>query len=79
MESRKRIVLAIVALLVFALFFERLGYLLSAFFLMAFLLRAVERQKWSLVVVVAFSTSFVTYLVFGLLLRTPLPAGTLRI
>jgi len=73
----KRIGLAIGALVAFGLLFETLGYILSTFLFIAFLLRAVERQKWWLVVVVAFCTSLVIYLLFGLLLNTPLPAGIL--
>jgi putative tricarboxylic transport membrane protein len=73
----KKIVLALAALAVFGVLFESLGYIISTFLFIAFLLRAVERQKWSLVVVVAFLTSLTTYLVFGLLLNTPLPGGIL--
>ena len=73
----KRIILAVGALVVFGVLFESLGYIISTFLLIAFLLRAVEQQKWSLVVVVAFFTSLATYLVFGLLLNAPLPGGIL--
>jgi putative tricarboxylic transport membrane protein len=73
----RRIVLAVGALVVFGVLFESLGYIISTFLFIAFLLRAVEHQKWSLVVVVAFFTSLATYLVFGLLLNTPLPGGIL--
>jgi putative tricarboxylic transport membrane protein len=73
----KKIVLALAPLVVFGVLFESLGYVISTFLFIAFLLRAVERQKWSLVVVVAFLTSLTTYLVFGLLLNTPLPGGIL--
>ncbi|HEV8719817.1 MAG TPA: tripartite tricarboxylate transporter TctB family protein [Candidatus Binatia bacterium] len=73
----KRIVLAVGALVVFGVLFESLGYITTTFLFIAFLLRAVEQQKWSLVVVVAFFTSLATYLVFGLLLNTPLPGGIL--
>ena len=72
-----KIVLAVGALVVFGLLFESLGYVISTFLFISFLLRVVERQKWSLVVVIAFFTSLATYLVFGLLLNTPLPAGIL--
>jgi len=75
----KRIVLAIGALVAFGLLFETIGYLLTTFLLIVFLLRAVERQKWWLVVVVAFCTALVTYLLFGILLNTPLPAGILSV
>jgi putative tricarboxylic transport membrane protein len=72
-----KIVLAIGALAGFGLLFESLGYVISTFLFIAFLLRVVERQRWSLVVAIAFFTSLATYLVFGLLLNTPLPAGIL--
>jgi len=73
----KKIVLAVGALVVFGVLFESLGYIISTFLFIVFLLRAVEQQKWSLVVVVAFFTSLATYLVFGLLLNAPLPGGIL--
>jgi putative tricarboxylic transport membrane protein len=75
--SWKKIVLAIAALAVFGIIFESLGYVVSTFLFIAFLLRAVAQQRWSSVVVVAFLTSLTTYLVFGLLLNTPLPGGIL--
>lgn len=74
-----KIVLAIGALVVFAFLFETLGYVISTFLFIAFLLSVVERQKWSLVVIVAFFTSLTTYVVFGLLLNTPLPGGILGV
>lgn len=74
-----RIGLALAALVAFAFLFERLGYMGSAFLFIAFLLRAVERQKWWLVVAVAFSTSLVSYLIFARLLSMSLPAGILGI
>ena len=75
----KRMGLATGALIAFAFLFERLGYVISTFLFMAFLLRAVERQKWWLVVGIATATSLVSYLIFGLLLKTPLPAGIIPI
>jgi putative tricarboxylic transport membrane protein len=72
-----KIVLALGALVTFGVLFERLGYVISTFLFIAFLLRAVEQQKWRLVLTFAFLTSFATYLVFGLLLNTPLPGGIL--
>ena len=75
----KKIVLAVGTLVVFGVLFESLGYIISTFLFMAFLLRAVERQKWGLIAAVAISTSLLTYLIFGLLLETPLPPGILRL
>ena len=58
---------------------ERLGYLLATFLFIIFLLRAVERRSWGLALSVALSASLMSYLVFGLLLGTPLPAGFLQL
>jgi putative tricarboxylic transport membrane protein len=76
-KNWKRIGFTTGALLVFALLFERLGYILSTFIFMAFLLRAVEGHGWWSIVTVAFATSLACYLIFGLLLNTPLPLGIL--
>jgi putative tricarboxylic transport membrane protein len=75
----KKIVLTLGSLLVFGFVFERLGYLLATFLFIIFLLRAVERQSWGLAISVALSASLVSYVVFGLLLGTPLPAGLLQL
>ena len=75
----KKIVLTLGSLLVFGFVFERLGYLLATFLFIIFLLRAVERQSWGLALSVALLASLVSYLVFGLLLGTPLPAGLLQL
>src|SRR5262245_40657293 len=75
----KKILLALGSLLVFGLVFERLGYLLTTFLFIIYLLRIVERQSWRLALSVALSASLVSYIVFGLLLGTPLPAGLLQL
>ena len=75
----KKILLTLGSLLVFGFVFERLGYLLATFLIIIFLLRAVERQSWGLALSVALSASLVSYIVFGLLLGTPLPAGLLQL
>src|SRR5262245_23357385 len=75
----KKILLTLGLLLVFGLVFERLGYLLSTFLFIIFLLRAVERQSWRLALSVALAASLLSYSVFGLLLGTPLPAGLLQL
>jgi len=71
----KRIGLAMGVLLFFTFFVERLGYLISSFFLVAFLLRAIEPQKWWLVIGIAFLSSLGSYVLFVLCLGTPLPEG----
>ncbi|OGP19259.1 MAG: hypothetical protein A2038_09170 [Deltaproteobacteria bacterium GWA2_57_13] len=74
-----KIGLALGALFAFGFLFESLGYLVTTFLFVTFLLRAVDREKWGVAIVVAFSASFLSYVLFGLLLHTPLPAGFLGI
>lgn len=75
----KKIGLAAGSLFAFAFVVEYLGYILSTFLLIAFLLRAIEPQKWWVVIALALLSSLVTYVVFSLLLSTPLPEGVLGI
>lgn len=75
LKSWKRIVLAVSALLAFGFLVDFLGYTLSSFLLIAILLRAIESMRWSLIVVIALSTSVISYGIFGWLLQTPLPPG----
>jgi putative tricarboxylic transport membrane protein len=69
--------LTIGVLFAFTLFFEYLGYLISTFLLMAFLLGAIGSKKWWVMFLVAFFTTMISYLLFGVLLNTPLPSGLL--
>jgi putative tricarboxylic transport membrane protein len=75
----KRVGLALGALFAFAFLFERLGYIITTFLLITFLLRAIEPQKWWVVILVAFLCSLISFLVFGMLLDMQLPQGILRI
>jgi putative tricarboxylic transport membrane protein len=76
-EGWHRIGATLATLLGFAFVLERLGFLLSTFLLMVLLLRAIEPQKWTRVIVIALVTSFVAYFIFAWLLGIPLPAGIL--
>ena len=75
----KRIGIVVGALIAFAFLFERLGYLLSVFLLMGFLLRVIKPLRLWLVLSVALLSSVISYLLFGVLLSTPLPHGILGI
>ena len=69
---------SIAGLLGFAFFFERVGYAVSAFGFLVFLLGVIERQKWWVVLTVALLTTLCSYLMLGSLLDSPLPRGILR-
>ena len=65
------------ALLGFALLLTWLGFVITTFLFILFLLRAVERRKWLLSTSAALSISAAFYVVFGLWLKAQLPAGIL--
>jgi len=67
----------IVALLIYALTMEHLGFILSTTLFIAFLLWLVERQRWYVIVFGAILSSMATYLVFKVWLDTALPIGLL--
>lgn len=67
----------IVALLIYALAMEHLGFILSTTLFIAFLLWLVERQRWYVIVFGAVLSSMAAYLVFKVWLETALPIGLL--
>jgi putative tricarboxylic transport membrane protein len=75
----RKMLLTLAALLAFAAIFEFAGYVVTTFLFVMFLLRAVERKSWTQAGAVALSASLVSYILFGLLLGAPLPAGILRV
>jgi putative tricarboxylic transport membrane protein len=68
---------AILGLLGLAVFFERVGYVISTFAFLVFLLGVIERQKWWMALTVASLSSLISYLMLGSLLDSPLPKGLL--
>jgi hypothetical protein len=75
----KKGVYTVVILLLGAFFFERLGYLLTFFHLIVFLMRGAGAQSWKRTVLVAICSALGVYLVFVRLLEQPLPLGLLGI
>jgi putative tricarboxylic transport membrane protein len=65
------------ALLGFALLLTWLGFVITTFLFILFLLRAVERRAWLLSAGAALFISAAFYVVFGLWLKAQLPAGIL--
>jgi hypothetical protein len=75
----KKVILTLGALLIYAFLLESLGYVLATFLLMFFLFRAIEPQRWPVVILGSIVTSLVTYVVFRLWLQVQLPMGFWRI
>jgi|SRR5919109_3465347 hypothetical protein len=69
---------AILAASLFSVFvIERLGYRLTMFLVLGFLVKIVEKRGWLLSLVFAFTLSFGSFFVFYTILRVPLPEGPL--
>ncbi len=75
----KKIISVLLSLTVYAALLERLGFLISTFLLVAFLLRSIETKKWSGTIFVALISALMSYALFELWLHTRLPKGILGI
>ena len=69
----------VLALVVYGLILERLGFVLSTVLFMGFLLRSIEAKKWYVVILVSVVSSLLTYALFELWLHARLPKGILGI
>ncbi|MBI2357630.1 MAG: tripartite tricarboxylate transporter TctB family protein, partial [Deltaproteobacteria bacterium] len=72
-----RIFLVALVMFGFTLLLEWLGFLLTTFFFIWFLLKIVERRGWAFSLAVALLVATVSYAVFDLWLKAQLPAGLL--
>ena len=70
-----RIVSVIAANVLYIIVLDWVGYILSTFILLCFLLQVYEKGKWVWAVAGAAATSVLTYLIFAKLLQLNLPKG----
>jgi hypothetical protein len=75
----KKVLSTILVLVVAGLFFEKVGYLLTFFFLSMFLMIIAGLKSWKQIALVAFFTALGVYIFFVLLLKQPLPTGFLGV
>ena len=73
-----KILFTLLALFIYAIFLEKLGFLLSTLLLMFFLFKVAEQQRWAIPVFGAIFTVFLCYVVFGLWLQVQLPKGIIE-
>ncbi len=80
-DSRRglRMILTFLALLAYAVGMEYLGFLISTFLFIAFLLKFIEPQRWTVVLLGSILASGVSYCVFELILQVQLPKGPFEI
>jgi len=74
-----KMVLTVFALLGYAMGMDYLGFLLSTFIFLAFLLKVIEPQRWSVALLGALSASATAYCIFELLLQSQLPKSPFEI
>jgi putative tricarboxylic transport membrane protein len=77
-SSRQRgwkMVLTVVSLLFYAVGMNYLGFLISTYIFLAFLLKVIEPQRWSVALLGSLAASAVFYLVFEMGLQSQLPKG----
>lgn len=69
------VVLVVLSLFGFLLILDTLGFILSTFLFISFLLKLVEQRKWLFSFGVASITAFCGYFIFEVLLKAQLPQG----
>lgn len=71
----KNSMIILLSLLAYALLLVPLGFFLCTVFFIAFLLRAIIPQRWSMVILCSFLTATASYLIFEVWLKAQLPRG----
>ena len=70
-----KIALVLLSLLLYAFFLERLGFVLTTFVLLSFLLGRIERTNWARSLGVASAAVLASFAIFELWLKIRLPKG----
>jgi hypothetical protein len=73
----KRVGFTMGSMLLSIILLTPLGFVLTIFFLILFLMRTIHPQKWRVAISYAFVCAVGSFIVFKLLLRTQLPGGFL--
>ncbi len=74
-----KMILTVAALFAYAVAMNYLGFLISTFLFLAFLLKAIEPQRWSIALIGSLLASVAFYAIFEIGLQSQLPAGLLKI
>jgi putative tricarboxylic transport membrane protein len=77
--SWKNAMVILVSLLAYALLLFPLGFVITTTLFIAFLLRAIVPQRWSVVIACSILTAAASYLIFEIWLKAQLPRGPLGI
>jgi hypothetical protein len=77
--SWKNAMIILISLLAYALLLFPLGFVFTTTLFIAFLLRAIVPQRWSVVIACSVLTAAASYLIFEVWLKAQLPKGPLGI
>lgn len=78
-ENKAKIILFAIGVIIYISFLKTLGYLISTFCLMLYLLRVMRVEGWWRPVVLSVVCSVIAYVVFAVWLKVPLPKGLLAL
>jgi hypothetical protein len=70
-----KVLLIIAVVGAYAIVLEILGFILSTFLILFFLLKGIEPFKWRDAIILSLLTISFVYAVFGIWLQVPFPAG----
>ncbi len=73
----QNVVSVLAGMIVYTFIFDKIGFILTTFLLMGFLLRVVAPQRWFVTILIAFFCAVGSYLLFNVLLGAELPKGVL--
>ncbi|MBM4331752.1 MAG: tripartite tricarboxylate transporter TctB family protein [Deltaproteobacteria bacterium] len=76
-DSFKKIFFGLIALFLYGVALEYIGYIATTFIFLLFTSRLMERAKWQTPLILAISTAILSYLLFVVLLEVQLPRGVL--
>lgn len=72
-----KIILVLISVFLYALFMEKLGFILVTLLLFIFLLGMIEKKRWFFTVFVSILVTVIAYLIFETWLKSQLPRGFL--
>lgn len=72
-----KVVFVTVSLFLYAVFMEKLGFVLVTLLLFLFLLGCMEKRRWLFTIFATISVTVAAYLIFETLLQSQLPKGVL--
>jgi hypothetical protein len=74
-ERWQKVVLTLIAIIVYVLFLSWIGFIICTFLLVVFFLRVVASQRWFTAIIAGLSVTLGAHLLFNLLLNAQLPSG----